>query len=153
MYPTIVSINGEDEYIVLIFNSYGGVPLNSMATIVQGLINGDTVKRVSVSNNNRTSGGIYVNSGGFIIGSEAAAYLIHHLDLGFKNNYDGNVRGLRRRNATVSRTGAIINNVPMDRGAKVQTTKDFQHRAYKIQQEARRELREDYMRYKALVKH
>lgn len=112
VYPTEVTIGGKDETVTLIFNSYGPVPLQQLATIVQGLTEAEATKRIKVSNQGNTSGGVYVNSGGgILIGSQNAIDNINHLDFSFKNSYDGRNRlGFTPtyRATTRTNTGAII---------------------------------------------
>jgi len=93
VYPTVVEINGKEQYVVLTFNSYGPLPLATLAIIISGLTGATHTKRISVSNNGRTGGGIYVNSGGgMLIGNEEAVNLINHMDMSFRNTYDGSNR-------------------------------------------------------------
>lgn len=112
VYPTEVTIGGKDEMVILIFNSYGPVPLQQLAIIVQGLTEAEATKRIKVSNQGNTSGGIYVNSGGgILIGSQNAIDNINHLDFSFKNSYDGRNRlGYTPvyRETTRTNTGAIV---------------------------------------------
>jgi len=148
VYPTDVTIHGTDEYIVAIFNVYGGIPLASMATIVQGLIEADGTKQINISNNGRTSGGIYVNSGqGRLCGSETALKVINHLDFSFKNNYDGGPRNLRRRGTIVATGGAILNSQDHF-SIKVAAKKSRKFNTYEQQRGARETLRKKFIKSK-----
>lgn len=109
VYPTTVKFGEEEEAITVIFNSYGVHPLQQLGVIVQGLMETRGMKRISVSNNGSTGGGIYVNSGGgILVGSARALDIIDHIDFSFQSRYDSSNRraqeGLMRTN-----TGAILN--------------------------------------------
>lgn len=150
VYPTEVTLKGKDEYVVLVFNAYGGIPLASMATIIQALIEADGSKQISVSNNGRTSGGIYVNgSQGRLCGSELALKLINHMDFSFKNNYDGHANHLRRRGDVIlSTTGAIINAREAPSFGHEVTSKPKRFNSYEKQKRQREELRKSYLKSK-----
>lgn len=153
VYPTVVTLNGVDEYIVLVFNSYGGKPLQTMATIVQGLISGNATRRISVSNNNKTCGGIYVNGGGgMIAGSEAACKLIGHLDFSLKNSYDGSTGNLRTRVQQAGElrtaTGANINLTNRTTTSKKKPYNQFVFNSTAIQKQIRDDIRRQVVRTK-----
>lgn len=136
LHPTDVTIGGQDEYIVAAFNSYGGIPLSTMALVIQGLIEADGYKQISISNNDRTSGGVYVNGGqGRLIGSEAALKAIGHLDFSFKNNYDSQGGQRRAHNTARTATGAIIN--PEYGGLAKRDKKPRRFNAYRMQKSTR----------------
>ena len=111
-YPTTITINKVEEPVTVIFNSYGSIPLQQMAVLVQGLMEAEATKRIKISNQGSTSGGVYVNSGGgILVGSQAVCDLVNHIDFSFKSNYDYNPF---RQDVTAggplrTGTGAILN--------------------------------------------
>lgn len=78
-----------NEQIIVIFNSYGH-PLKQQAAILATLV-GYASKRITVANRKRTTGGLFINNGGYIIGPTHVIDKIDHFDFGLRNQFDGNM--------------------------------------------------------------
>ena len=75
--------------ILILFNSYGK-GLKQQASILAILMDGIS-KSITLSNQKRQSGGLYINNGGYVIGSPNTIETISHFDLGLKNTFDGEI--------------------------------------------------------------
>ena len=76
-----------NEEILILFNSYGHA-LRQQAAILATLT-GLASKSISLSNKKMTSGGLYINGRGYIIGPPHIIKTIDHFDFGFDNKFDG----------------------------------------------------------------
>ncbi len=73
--------------IYLCFNSYGEHPIRQLSAVLATMIDAD-FKKIKVSNMNKTSGGLYINGSGYIVGPSHIIENIEHFDIGFQNTYD-----------------------------------------------------------------
>jgi len=92
LYETIVNIKKGSKTIkvpcIIIFNSYGITGIQNQSMVLTSFL-GRERSPVYLTNKEKTSGGLYVNGSGYVIGDANLIPTISKFDFGLDNNYDG----------------------------------------------------------------